>query len=309
MGAGDDLRRLSPPLLRPGDSVAFVAPSKPVAPEDWEATYAWWNEQGFVPVPYFDPTSRCGMFSADDDVRFRFLQDALNSDAAAVVCMRGGYGLDRIIDRTDWTGFMRKPKWVCGFSDATPLINLAATKAGAAVHGPMFGAFAQNPDRSNHLALLEALTAFFPPGLRFDFPPHPYNRTGSAAGRLFGGNLSLICSNLATSAEIPSDGAVWFIEDVGEYLYRIDRMLTTLRRAGRLQRLAALVVGTFTELEDNDPPFGMQWQQIVRNAVEEYDFPVLFGIPAGHGPLNRPLYLGARVQIQVRNDGASWQYL
>ncbi len=308
MGAGDDLRRLIPAPLRPGDEVAFVAPSKPVSAEDWAATEAWWQEQGFVPVAFFNPFSRWGMFADDDLERARFLQAALDSPTAkAVVCLRGGYGVNRIIDKLNWDYFARFPKWVCGFSDATPLLNTAAAVT-VAVHGAMFGGFAADARRNNHAALLQALTGFYPPSMRYDLPPHPLNRTGNASGRLMGGNLALIHSNLGAPSEIPTADVVLFIEEVGEYLYNIDRMLGTLRRAGKLKNLKALVVGTFTDLQDNDPAFGASWEEIVRQAVEDYAFPVAFGVPAGHGAVNLPLYLGADVQISVGKEGTSWQY-
>lgn len=309
MGAGDHLRRLTPYALRPGDEVAFVAPSKPVSAEDWAATEAWWRGRGYVPVPYFDPAARWGMFADHDDARARYLQAALDSRTAkALVCLRGGYGVNRIIDRLNWSGFTRFPKWVCGFSDATPLLNRAASFA-VAVHGAMFGGFADDPGRENADALLRALTELYSPSLSFSLPPNPLNRPGSATGKLFGGNLALVHSNLGTPTEIPTDNAVLFIEDVGEYLYNLDRMLGTLRRAGTLKKLKALVVGTFTDLQDNEPAFGTTWEEIVREAVKEYAFPVAFGVPAGHGALNRPLYLGAYVRIVVSASGTAWEYV
>jgi muramoyltetrapeptide carboxypeptidase len=290
--------------------VGFVAPSKPVSADDWLATQHWWREQGFVPVAFFDLDARWGMFADDDAARTRYVQAALDCPTCkAVICVRGGYGLNRIMDAVAWTTFSRRPKWVCGFSDATPLLNAAAAAGGVAVHGAMFAGFAHAPSHDNQRALLQALTVLYPPSLRYQLPPHPLNRPGAGTGRAVGGNLALIHSNLSTPTELSFDGSVLFIEDVGEWIYHLDRMLGTLRRAGKLKNLAALVVGSFTDLQDNDPAFGQSWEQIIREAVAGYEYPVMFGMPAGHGAVNLPIYLGARVRVSVDTGGGVWEYL
>jgi muramoyltetrapeptide carboxypeptidase len=136
----------------------------------------------------------------------------------------------------------------------------------------------------------------------YEVPTNTLNREGVAEGELIGGNLSILYSLRGTSLDFDPHGKILFIEDVGEKLYHLDRMMINLKNGGILKCLRGLVVGEFSEMMDSDPPFGASAYEIIHDAVKEYDYPVLFGFPAGHGEVNHPLVLGKRVSLSVTHS-------
>jgi len=146
----------------------------------------------------------------------------------------------------------------------------------------------------------EALrNALFGEHLHYEFKTHPLSRKGKAKGILVGGNLAVLCSLIGSDTDINTAGKILFIEDVGEYLYRLDRMMWQMKRAGKLAHLKGLIVGGMTDMKDNETPFGKTAYEIVAEAVDEYDYPVCFGFPAGHMDDNRALILGRKVELNV----------
>lgn len=242
-------------------------------------------------------------FSGTDDERLADLQTMLDDKHTEAVLMgRGGYGLSRIIDRVDFSGFLKKPKWICGFSDITVLHNHIQAQFGMATfHSPMCAAFKPETLNSDHLkAFYAAITG---KSLYYHAPPSGYNRQGEAEGILTGGNLAMLTHLTGSVSEVNTDGKILFIEDVGERLYQIDRMMLNLKRAGKLKHLKGLVAGGFTELEDTERPFGQTIEEIIREKVEEYDYPVCFNFPAGHQEVNFTLTLGCPHRLLVNEQG------
>ena len=128
----------------------------------------------------------------------------------------------------------------------------------------------------------------------------PLNRKGESKGVLVGGNLSLLYALAATPSDIDTKGKILFLEDLDEYLYHIDRMMMQLKRSGKLSGLKGLIIGNLSDMKDNTIPFGKTAEEIILDAVKEYDYPVCFGFPAGHGIKNNPLYLGREVELSVK---------
>jgi muramoyltetrapeptide carboxypeptidase len=238
-------------------------------------------------------------FSGKDEERLADLQLMLDDDAIdAVLAGRGGYGMSRIIDGLDFSRFIKKPKWLCGFSDITVLhSHVHALLDIATIHGPMGGAFTAETDGVPYLdSLRRALVGAH---LRYTARASSFNRLGAAEGKLVGGNLAILAHLSGSSSQIDTSGKLLFIEDIGEYRYNIDRMLMNLKRAGTLDNLAGLIVGSFTETQDTERPFGQEVEEIIRDKVKEYDYPVCFNFPAGHAEINFALRLGMPHTLSV----------
>jgi muramoyltetrapeptide carboxypeptidase len=133
----------------------------------------------------------------------------------------------------------------------------------------------------------------------YQYPAHFFNRRGKASGELVGGNLSLIHTLAGTPSDLLTKGKILFLEDLDEYLYHIDRMMLNLKRSGKLQGLKALVIGGMTDMKDNAIPFGKSAEEIILDAVKEYDYPVAFGISSGHIERNEPLVMGRKMKLTV----------
>ncbi|SEN91752.1 muramoyltetrapeptide carboxypeptidase [bacterium A37T11] len=239
-------------------------------------------------------------FAGDDALRAADFQQMLDDpEVKAIFAARGGYGTVRIIDRIDFSRFSKAPKWIVGFSDITVLhSHIQAVWGIPSIHGQMPLTI---PDAT--APSLDSLRkALFGERLTYHYPAIPGNRPGKASGVLIGGNLSLLV-NVSGSASDPNyQGKILFLEDVSEYFYSIDRMLWTLKRAGKLAGLQGLLVGGFTHLKDNETPFGYTVHEMIREKVEAYGYPVAFDFPAGHLSNNHALILGARVQMEVTEE-------
>ena len=237
-----------PPSLRKGDTIGVVCPAGHMPKSRMRTCFkVLRDEWGFRVIEGKTLGTGDGYFSGTDEERAADLQHMLDDDAVdAILCARGGYGVGRIIDQLDLTSFRKRPKWLIGFSDITVLHAHLLSKCGVAtIHGPMASAFAAGGWRKPSVQSLHRALRGLKTDLRVD--AHPLNRPGTASGVLFGGNLSLLAHLVGTPSEVDLKGKILFIEDVGELLYNIDRMMYQLHRSGRLAGLAGLIVGGFTE--------------------------------------------------------------
>jgi muramoyltetrapeptide carboxypeptidase len=286
----------TPPSLKKGDKVAITCPAKklPHAMTDAIALLEGW---GLEVVLGETVEASYHQFAGDDALRARDMQRFLDyRDIKAIIAARGGYGTIRIIDRLNFSAFERNPKWVVGFSDITVLhAHIVANFGIPTIHGQM----PLNIPDASAVSLDTLRKCLFGEPLDYQFEGHTLNKKGDAAGVLIGGNLSILIAINGSASDFNYDGKLLFIEDVGEYLYSIDRMMYALKRAGKLKALAGLIVGGFTALKDNDIPFGQSAEEIILDVVKEYPYPVCFGFPAGHIPDNRALIIGARAEIKV----------
>ena len=288
-----------PAFLTPGSVVGITCPSGYVSPD--RVTYAVkvLTDWGFEVK--LGKTIGAGefYFAGTDDERRADLQSMLDDERIAAILMgRGGYGVSRIIDSIDFTAFVRKPKWVCGFSDITVLHNHIHANYGiATLHSPMCGHFKPDTEHQDFLkTLLNALTGN---NIRYIAPPSRFNRPGSVEAVLTGGNLAILAHLTGSASEADTAGKILFIEDVGEHLYNLDRMLLNLKRAGKLDNLAALILGGFTDLQDTERPFGQTVEEIIWDKVKQYNYPVCFNFPTGHQDINYTLTLGAMHKLSV----------
>lgn len=246
-------------------------------------------------------------FGGDDALRARDFQHQLDNPAIrAILVARGGYGTPRIIDLIDFSGFAQDPKWVAGFSDITTL-NCHLLRLGhESIHGVMPFIFAQ-PGGADALESLRR--ALFGEAISYTVEPHELNRPGTAEGELAGGNLSLLQTLSGTPSDVSTAGRILFLEDIEEYLYSVDRMLVHLDRSGKLRDLAGLIVGHFTNPQDNAIPFGQSCYEIIDQYARKYQFPVAYGFPVGHEPANLALICGRRARLVVGADATQLHYL
>jgi muramoyltetrapeptide carboxypeptidase len=286
-----------PPYLQKGDTIGIVCPSGYLPKEDTDACVQQLQKWGFKVHLGSTVGKQYHSFSGTDAERCTDLQEMMDdASIKAILCGRGGYGMSRIIDQLDFKRFKKRPKWIIGFSDITVLhAHLYHQLHIASLHAPMARAFTQS-NAAGITTLHQAITGKL---TRLRSLPHELNRKGEAAGPLIGGNLSLI-AHLIGSVSIPTTkGAILFLEDVGEYLYNIDRMMIQLKRSGLLAKLSGLVVGGFTEIKDAKIPFGSSAEQIIRSMVDEYDYPVCFGFPVSHDENNLALKHGVTHRLNV----------
>lgn len=288
---------IQPPYLKKGDKVAIVCPAKklPAPMTDAISLLQLW---GLDVVLGETVTASYHQFAGDDDMRARDLQRFTDDDSVkAIFAARGGYGTIRMIDKVDFSNFAENPKWLIGFSDITLLhTHLFTNYNTQTIHGQMP---VNIPDASAYS--LETLRkALFGEDLSYEFHSHTLNRPGNANGILIGGNLSLLVAASGSVSDLDYAGKILFIEDVGEYLYSVDRLIRALKRAAKLKDLAGLIVGGFTDIKDNDIPFGQTVPEIIMEVVKEYDYPVCFEFPAGHIPGNNSLILGKNCTLAVQ---------
>ncbi|HEY4326505.1 MAG TPA: LD-carboxypeptidase [Mucilaginibacter sp.] len=287
---------LSPPPLKKGDKIAITCPAKKL-PNPMTDAVKLLESWGLEVVLGETVEASYHQFAGDDDFRASDLQRFIDDDSIkAIIAARGGYGVIRMIDKVNFSHLYQNPKWLVGFSDITLLHTHLFTNYGLqTIHGQMP---INIPDASaNSLETLRK--ALFGEELNYNFTSHALNRAGNGSGALVGGNLSLLVAASGSVSDLDYEGKVLFIEDVGEYLYSIDRMLRSLKRAGKLQYLAGLIAGGFTDVKDNDIPFGQTVPEIIMDIVHEYDYPVCFDFPAGHIPNNCSLVFGKQVNLLI----------
>ena len=235
--------------------------------------------------------------------RLRDLQEALDDpQARAILCSRGGYGAVHLVDKLDFTRFRQQPKWLIGFSDITALHNVFQHEGFASLHAPMARHLTVEPDDDPAmLALRGFLFGHYPEG-RQDFgvacEAHRLNHRGTARGILRGGNLSVFYGLRGTPWDIPAEGTLLFLEDVGERPHAVERMMYNLKLGGVLERLCGLIIGQFTEYEENRS-LGKPLYEALADVLKPYDIPVCFGFPVGHVTRNMPLPCGAEAVLEV----------
>lgn len=242
-----------------------------------------------------------GRFAGTDEERASDLNAALaDSDIDFILCARGGYGLQRIIDRIAPIG---KP--IIGFSDITALHNKAAVCGVPSLHGIMCKHIATLPEDSEPIVALRKALKGEP--LEYRWEAHPLNRFGAACAPIVGGNLSVLYGLQGTRYGLDlfrEQFPILLIEDICERHYHIDRMIRNLKLSGVLAHLNGLIVGQFSDCED-DPSMGCSIYETIKEAVADYDYPILFNAPVGHVEHNLPLRLHSTIRMDVTPDGAS----
>ena len=295
-----------PPFLQAGDTIGIVAPARKVSEEEMQPAIQWLTKEGFKVLQGENLYAENNQFGGYDSERAKDFQAMLdNPEVKAILCARGGYGSVRIIDRLDFSRFMQQPKWICGFSDITVFHSHVHRHCHiATLHSTLAINIPQNTPAANN-SLLATLQG---KPLTFSGPSHPLDHPGTATAEIIGGNLSMLYSLLGSNSDIDTDGKILFIEDLDEYLYHIDRMMMNLKRNGKLEHLAGLVIGALSDMHDNTVPFGKTAEEIVAEHCANYDYPVGFGFPAGHIKDNRAFILGGKARLEVHDTNSVLTY-
>ncbi len=278
--------------------IAFVAPARKITREEITPAIEWLDNQGFVPV--FDDRlfAESNQFAGDDNFRASVFQEYIDSrDIDAIWLVRGGYGGLRIVDKLDFRPLERHPKWIVGYSDSTVFLNTLQRIGFESIHATMPLSVPENTDLSldSLLCVLKGKTLHYEFYSSFDGQCH-------VQAPIVGGNLSVLYSLLGSGSFPDTEGNILFIEDLDEYLYHIDRMMMALKRAGKLNNLAALLVGGMTQMHDNTVPFGKTAEEIVADCVKEFGYPVCFGFPAGHIADNRAFVVGRPATLDIADN-------
>ena len=300
------MANLFPPYLKTGDTIGIVCPSGYMAAERILSCVHALKSWGFrVKIGRTVGSDSLNYFSGTDAERLDDLQAMLDDEEiSAILFGRGGYGLSRIIDQISFKKFKKTPKWVLGYSDITLLhAHIYANYEIATAHSPMAGSFADSATDDVYINSVRDLLTGEKQNITCD--PHPFNRRGEAEGRLMGGNLTLLAHVVGGTSDFKTKGLILFIEDIGEYLYNMDRMLYQLKEAGKFQKPAAVIIGNFTDMKDTERPFGQSAYEIIRDFLDDFEYPVCYGFPVGHVKENFALKCGADYKLKIGRERVS----
>jgi len=289
-----------PPYLKKGDTVGITCPAGYLAKEKAQTCIKTLQQWGYkVIVGATLGSDSKNYFSGTDEERLNELQAMLDNDHIhAILCGRGGYGVSRIIDKLDFKKFKKYPKWVIGFSDITLLhAHIYNTCKIATIHAPMAAAF--NDGGAENKYILSLKNTIAGKKNKYTCPINEFNKKGLAEGELIGGNLTLLAHAIGTLSDYKTTGKIFFIEDIGEYIYGIDRMLYQLKLSGKLADLAGLIIGGFTDIKDTERPFGKTVYAAINDIVKEYNYPVCYNFPVSHGTENYALKIGGIYGLNV----------
>ena len=291
-----------PPYLSSGATIGMVCPSGYLPLENVQNCIKAFELRGYKMRLGKTVGHQHNYFSGTDAERLADLQQMLDDDSIdAILCGRGGYGLSRIIDQIDFTRFVKHPKWIIGFSDITVLhAHIFSCFNIATIHAPMAAAFnhalSPNPYTGSLYTAIEGTS------LQYTCNSHPFNKEGSVTGQVIGGNLTIIAHLVGSVSAFNTKDKILFIEDIGEHLYNIDRMMFQLKRAGVLQHLKGLIVGGFTDMKDTTIPFGASIQEIIYAHIKDYNYPVCFDFPVSHDTENYAIKVGCNYTLNISKD-------
>lgn len=293
----------TPNYLKRGDTIGLVCPAGYMPLEKVQTCIETLQTWGYkVKIGKSIGGSSTNYFSGTDQERLDDFQQMLDDDEVnAVLCARGGYGMGRIIEKIEFKKFSKRPKWIIGYSDITVLhCHLYSNYYISSLHAPMAAAFNEEGFKNEYVVSLK--NALAGKKSKYYCPPHEFNKRGEAVGELVGGNLALLAHLVGTDSDIKTRGRILFMEDIGEYLYNVDRMLYQLKRSGKLAKLAGLIIGGFTDMKDTDRPFGKTVFELIHDIVKDYEYPICFGFPVSHSDANYALKIGVGYKLKVTKN-------
>ncbi len=295
---------LRPRPLVPGDTIAILAPSGPIDSTIVRAAAAKIDSAGFAVKIYPHTFGKNGYCSGTVDERLADLTDAFtNPNVRAIICARGGYGFVHLLDSLQRLPLRDDPKWVVGFSDITAFHGLMASKGIESIHGLMCAGIRRGFGDPDIAAIFDIMQ-----GRRNQvaFAPDARNHLGSARGQLLGGNLAVLAQLINTPFDLVQPGSILFIEDVGEPIYKMERILYQLRLSGAIDRLSGIIVGQFTNYKPDETFASME--EMIAQTLAPYNIPIVFNAPIGHVDHNVPVIESADVLLEVTADGVTLTY-
>ena len=281
--------------------IRIVSPGKSIDQKHIEFAEGYLKSKGYEVSIGAHAGGQSNYFSGTEEERLQDLQEALDDENLDVIlCSRGGYGCIHLVDKLDYRKFLWHPKMIVGYSDITVFHSRMSRMGFESIHATAPLNFEENTVDALH-SLVHAIDG---EENEYDMPNHSLNREGQVTEKIVGGNLAILCSLIGTHDELRTRNRILFIEEIGEPVYKIDRMMRQLKNAKLLSKLDGLIVGGITDLKDSDPPYGKTAEQVIRDAVEEFDYPVCFGFPGGHINDNRAIVFGRTAQLIVSKTGA-----
>ncbi len=289
-----------PHLLKPGNRVGIISPASHPTSDQWKAGLQVLSDWGLEIVLGDHYLAEHFGLGGTDEQRRADLQQMLDDPSiAAIFPLRGGYGVSRLLDGLDFTKFRKNPKWVVGFSDITALLCHIDTFSIASIHGPMPNNFCQ---KGGEAALANLHTLLFEGRTHMHTTSHALNKHGVAEASIIGGNLSLLTHLIGSNSFPNPKGKILFIEEVGERLYHVDRLLLQLKRAGYLADLAGLIIGGFTDCKEASLTIGLSVEDMILEHTAAYHYPIAFDFPAGHIPNNQAIPMGKKIKFLVNAE-------
>lgn len=304
-----------PPKLKPGDRIGITSPAGYILLEEIRPALEQLRAWGLEPVIGTSIGKRDYTFGGTDEERVADMQQMLDDPTLkAILCARGGYGMVRIIDKLHFEKFRIHPKWVIGFSDITVMHSHINRSLGvASIHSKMCNSFPEDWIKAEPIqveTILSIRDALMGTKMSYSAVWNERNRFGKAEGPLVGGNLKTLESLAGSASDLRTAGKILFVEDTGEYLYSIDRMFWNLKRSGKLDKLAGLIIGGFKiKVDDPGDDFGKTLQDIVLEKTRKYTYPICFDFPVGHQKNNFALKCGVRHQLLVADNGTTLKEL
>lgn len=291
---------IQPSYLQKGDKAIIISPSGNIESylvDEAKEILESWGLNVFI-SSY--AKAQLGRFCGTIEERLFDLQTAMDDpDIKLIFCSRGGYGIVHLLDKLDFTEIRKYPKWIVGYSDITALHFAFMQHGIKSLHAPMARHLVE--EGTDDIATNYLREILFSGFKEYTIPSNPLNRLGSVTGYLWGGNLAVLGGLIGTSyTDIPSNG-ILFIEDIGESPYKIDRMMWQLKLSGILESCSGLIVGQFTEC-DEDPLMYDSVYSLIKEIAKEYDYPIVFDFPVGHVKNNYPLICSQEVILDVQSD-------
>jgi muramoyltetrapeptide carboxypeptidase len=297
---------MQPAFLQQGDTIGIIATARFITSEQWQyakGVIESWGLKIKLAENVFTPSFQ--LAGNVEDRTQSFLSLWKDNEVKALLVARGGYGTIHTIDEI--LPHINNSKWICGYSDVTVLLNACTNKDIACIHSTMPVSF----EHATPEALENLRFALFGETFSFEWNEKQIQK-GSSEGKIVGGNLSVIYSQLGSATQLNTEGKILFLEDVDEMLYHLDRMLTALKRAGMFKNITGLILGGFTQMRDNTEEFGFSsnnpWgKSLVEMILEiglDCNIPVTMGFPAGHLNDNRAFYMGRNAELIVNENSA-----
>lgn len=296
-----------PKSLNEGDKIAIISPAGAVEASQLENGIEMIRNKGYEPVfgkHLYGSFNKGYQYAGTEKERIEDINWAFSNDEiSAVWASRGGYGCQHLLESMDLKNYKKNPKWYIGYSDNTVIQSYLLKKGFASLHGQTIKTSSFGVTEESYDLIFDVLNG---KRLEYELIPHDLNRTGSCEGQLVGGNLALVYALLGTKYSFKYKNRILFIEDIGENFYALDRMMMSLELAGVFRKIKGLIIGGMTNMgnqkenthyEDSFDEFAYQ---LISDQISKYDFPVVFGFPNGHIKDNRPLIIGAKVKMEVK---------